>query len=368
MKGKIWPWAVFAGAMTALAVLFAPDPPRMGFYSAAVEQQRALSELGADLYAPHDYEAYRRTLESARSELAEQFARFYYSRDYRNFDRLSREALEAGGLAERAAFDNRQSLKRQETNRIASITADISDIRARGARLGLSAKSRTRLVRADVLIREADQMGRSGRWLDVQDRVEAAETLVGEVSQDQSERSGRFSQSDLIQRWETHVRETIAWSIQRDAGVIIVDKSRNQCLLIDAGRVIKTYAADFGTNGVFDKSVQGDRATPEGKYKITKKKGAGQSKFHKALLLNYPNDEDLREFRRARARGQVSARTRPGGAIEIHGEGGQDKNWTEGCVALRNSDMDDLFRRVDVGTPVTIVGRYMAFDRLGMGP
>jgi len=45
-----------------------------------------------------------------------------------------------------------------------------------------------------------------------------------------------------------------------------------------------------------------------------------------------------------------------GGLIEIHGNGGRGKDWTKGCVALRNSDMDDLFRRTSVGTPVTIVG------------
>ena len=52
----------------------------------------------------------------------------------------------------------------------------------------------------------------------------------------------------------------------------------------------------------------------------------------------------------------MSARARPGGLIEIHGEGGRGEDWTRGCVALSNRDMDDLFRRVAVGTPVTIVG------------
>jgi hypothetical protein len=101
--------------------------------------------------------------------------------------------------------------------------------------------------------------------------------------------------------------------------------------------------------------------------KIIKKKGAGHSKYYKALLINYPNEEDIRLFRRARTLGLFLPRTRIGGLIEIHGDGGRDQNWTEGCVALTNSDMDDLFARVDVGTPVTIVGNASEVDRMAGG-
>jgi lipoprotein-anchoring transpeptidase ErfK/SrfK len=78
--------------------------------------------------------------------------------------------------------------------------------------------------------------------------------------------------------------------------------------------------------------------------------------YYKALLLDYPNADDRRAFARARRAGEVSAGTGIGGLIEIHGEGGLGRDWTKGCVALTNADIDDLFQRVDVGTPVTIVG------------
>jgi murein L,D-transpeptidase YafK len=87
-----------------------------------------------------------------------------------------------------------------------------------------------------------------------------------------------------------------------------------------------------------------------------KKKDRGQSRYHRALLLDYPNAADRERFAAAKRRGEIPRGAGIGGLIEIHGEGGRGQNWTEGCVALSNRDMDDLFRRVGTGTRVTIVG------------
>jgi murein L,D-transpeptidase YafK len=85
-------------------------------------------------------------------------------------------------------------------------------------------------------------------------------------------------------------------------------------------------------------------------------KAIGSSLYHKALLLDYPNADDRAEFALARRRGEMPMSAGIGGFIEIHGEGGRGRDWTRGCVALTNADMDELFARVPIGTPVTIVG------------
>jgi murein L,D-transpeptidase YafK len=113
---------------------------------------------------------------------------------------------------------------------------------------------------------------------------------------------------------------------------------------------------DLGANSINQKSHAGDRTTPEGLYRITKKKGYGQSKYGLALLLDYPNAEDRRRFSEAKARGQITKRTGIGGLIEIHGEGGRGVDWTDGCIAPDNRDMEVLFREGGVGTMVAIVG------------
>jgi hypothetical protein len=119
---------------------------------------------------------------------------------------------------------------------------------------------------------------------------------------------------------------------------------------------IATYAADLGTNWVGDKLQSGDKATPEGSYKVIEKKGRGESRYHKALLINYPNEDDRSRFRALQRTGRVSRSARIGGLIEIHGEGGRGYDWTLGCVALTNRDIDALYSKVSVGTPVVIVG------------
>jgi murein L,D-transpeptidase YafK len=135
-----------------------------------------------------------------------------------------------------------------------------------------------------------------------------------------------------------------------------VDKDAHQVVLYRAGRVHCVYDAELGWNNVGDKRTQGDGATPEGHYRVTEMKSRGRSRYHKALLLDYPNAEDVRNLAALEASGAVPRGTRPGGLIEIHGEGGRGKDWTDGCVAVTNAQMDELFTLVGVGTPVTIVG------------
>jgi murein L,D-transpeptidase YafK len=136
----------------------------------------------------------------------------------------------------------------------------------------------------------------------------------------------------------------------------VVDKVNHYADLYYDGRLKKRYRVDLGMSWLGDKVRRGDNATPEGKYKIIRKMGPSETRYYRALLLNYPNEEDRRQFVELKRKGQISGRADIGGSIEIHGHGGRGTDWTQGCVALANADMDDLCRYVRVGTPVTIVG------------
>jgi murein L,D-transpeptidase YafK len=159
-----------------------------------------------------------------------------------------------------------------------------------------------------------------------------------------------------VRQWHAWVDETVAWSRTTGEAAVVVDKDGHLLTLYEGGRVVKRYAADMGFNSATEKSMSGDRATPEGRYRIVEKKDRGRSIYHKALLLDYPNEEDREWFARAKEQGHVPHRASVGSLIEIHGDGGRGQDWTRGCVALANDDMDDLFARVSVGTRVTIVG------------
>ncbi|MGB8491413.1 MAG: L,D-transpeptidase, partial [Bacteroidales bacterium] len=157
-------------------------------------------------------------------------------------------------------------------------------------------------------------------------------------------------------QWKKWVDRTISESKQSHSYSIIVDKYARKCFVYLGGVRKYEYDVELGKNWVGDKKSKGDKATPEGMYKIVKKFDTRKTKYHKALLLDYPNDIDRYEFKRDIALGTLPASARIGGLIELHGNGGKGIDWTEGCIALTDADMDMIFRIAKEGTPVTIVG------------
>ncbi len=155
---------------------------------------------------------------------------------------------------------------------------------------------------------------------------------------------------------------------------IRVSKSQKRVYLYRGLELELQITADFGFNAYSDKLRRGsannpdDWRTPEGAFHVVRKNS--RSQFYKAFVLNYPNAEDaergLRDgiisrrqyeaiMQASNVLGEPPMSTPLGGMIEIHGDGtGKSINWTQGCVAIRNEDMDLLWDRVAVGTPVVI--------------
>lgn len=130
------------------------------------------------------------------------------------------------------------------------------------------------------------------------------------------------------------------------ADAIRVHKSARKMDLLRDGRIIRSYRVHLGGAPVGPKRQQGDQRTPEGEYAISYRNAA--SRFHLSLRLSYPNADDLRQ---ARVRG-----VDPGGDIMIHGgtPPGESRDWTEGCVAVSNAEIEEIWRLVPLGTPVRI--------------
>jgi hypothetical protein len=164
--------------------------------------------------------------------------------------------------------------------------------------------------------------------------------------------------------WEKWYKQTVERSRENQSYAIIIDKMAHVCLLLKDGNVIDRFEVELSLNWLGHKRQQGDRVTPEGIYTITKKKNQKETKYYKALLLNYPNDTDIARFEKEIRSGSLSNSARIGALIEIHGDGGKGKDWTEGCVALANEDIEKLFAMVDTGTPVTIVGSLTPLKKL----
>ena len=137
------------------------------------------------------------------------------------------------------------------------------------------------------------------------------------------------------------------------ADKVVVIKSAHTMTLFSAGHPIKTYRVALGRGGGDAKEHRGDHETPEGNYLIDAKNA--HSRFHLSLHVSYPNADD-----KARAKGLA----RPtGGDIMIHGTepkfawlGGlqHDIDWTDGCIAVTNNEMDEIWKAVPAGTPIEI--------------
>jgi len=167
---------------------------------------------------------------------------------------------------------------------------------------------------------------------------------------------GRYADPALLRRWQGWVEATAAESRRSGRSALVVDKLGHRLLFLSRGHMVRELPAELGTNGLAEKLVEGDRATPEGRYRVVDRKDGSRTAYHRALLLDYPNEADRRRTLEAAAAGRVPEGAGPGGLIEIHGGGGRARDWTDGCVALPDREMEWVFERVREGTPVTIVG------------
>jgi lipoprotein-anchoring transpeptidase ErfK/SrfK len=212
------------------------------------------------------------------------------------------------------------------------------------------------LARARAVLNEALSYQRAGDLGTAAARARDATALAGQASDRAAALAARYADADTVDRWQRWKSETIAWSRREGRAAIVVVKDAHELTVYVRGEAVKSYPVELGFNWIADKRQEGDGSTPEGRYRVVARMDRLSSDFYKALLIDYPNLEDRTEFGRARRSGDLPAAARIGGLIEIHGSGGRGHDWTNGCVAVTNREMDDLFGRISVGTPVAIVG------------
>ena len=140
---------------------------------------------------------------------------------------------------------------------------------------------------------------------------------------------------------------------------IIIDKSDYELKVYDDEGWYATYPIVFGSKDLGDKMKEGDKKTPNGKFKIVLKKI--HPKWGPEMLLDYPNPESIQRFNQRKATGVLPKNARIGDGIAIHATRPQEEwtvdnfyNWTDGCVSVKYTEMKDLFSYIPVGTSVTI--------------
>jgi murein L,D-transpeptidase YafK len=134
---------------------------------------------------------------------------------------------------------------------------------------------------------------------------------------------------------------------------VIVLKSQRVLMLMDHGKVLKTYKVSLGGTPVGPKTQQGDHKTPEGTYVLDRRNA--KSRFYRSIHISYPDQKD-----RANA---AKLGVSPGGDVFVHGlpngfgwlsASHREMDWTDGCIAVTNEEMDEIWRAVPDGTPIEI--------------
>ncbi|GAB4111446.1 MAG: hypothetical protein Kow001_12880 [Acidobacteriota bacterium] len=311
-----------------------------------------LLEAQADRFLPDRFAAF----ETRHGSLREQFYRLSAEnallRDLEPFEAALRQHLQDAEVLFGETIRLRDQMVEQQTMEIEAL-ARLLEPDAPRILIPAYRKERSdfqmRLGQARELLAQKEVF----RVAELLDRLKESSAVVKSYLDDLE---SRFSDPGLLRHWEDLCDR--AYGLSRSGGrVLLVDKYRRRSYVLERGRIIRTFPVELGWNGLRDKLQQGDGATPEGEYKVTRKKGNGDTRYYKALLLNYPNDADRVAFRKALRQGKVNRRARIGGLIEIHGDGGRGQDWTDGCVALENGDMDTLFELAYVGMPVIVVGK-----------
>jgi L,D-peptidoglycan transpeptidase YkuD (ErfK/YbiS/YcfS/YnhG family) len=335
--------------LCAFACSTPPVPPE-------VQQVQSLDEdlrgTGVSLYAPQDYDHFQSRLKDGRDKVAAEKAKFGWFRDYSAIEE-DFGALLADGAA---LLQHIRSFKASKTEtfqtRARTLVDRVEQIRRMTGYFNESGPVRMNLSQAEIKLAESglllkkEEYEAAGRNLtDGEFYVRAAEQAIADVL-------SRYLEANELSKWKRWAQESIEESRLNGSVVFLVSKLERRLTIYKAGTAVGTYEIGLGRYGLSDKLYSGDEATPEGRYKIVQKFPA--SDFYKALLINYPNEDDRKAFAEARAKGRIPGQAGIGGAIEIHG-GGKD-SLTKGCVGMENKDMDRIYDYARVGTPVTIVG------------
>ena len=133
---------------------------------------------------------------------------------------------------------------------------------------------------------------------------------------------------------------------------VLVVKSERRLYLLRDNAVIGSYRVQLGASPLGHKVFEGDGRTPEGLYVLDRKNS--NSRFYRSIHISYPNTYDIAEARKYGSRA--------GGSVMIHGQpsggSGHDSrpwDWTEGCIAVSNAAMDEIWNATDEGTPIEIL-------------
>jgi hypothetical protein len=327
-------------------------PPVPAEVERAKTQENELWKAGAPVYAASDYARYLESLRLAKEKLIRQNALARWFRNYKEVQAEYAALLVQGETLLNKVKAEKRSQSQDISSRLAAHKERIGKLRMLTRTMNENGIVRQNLARAEVAFREAEAFLRNEKLSELGEKLSLVDGHIRQAEEALFSILARYADENQVAIWRKWAEETIDESRRRGATAILVNKLERTLTLVKKGKAVAVFEIGLSKYGLTDKLYAGDEATPEGRYKVIRKNA--NSRYHKALLINYPNEEDKRRFSSARKKGLIPARASIGGLIEIHG-GGNDF-LTNGCIGVEDSVMDRIYPVVSVGTLVTIVG------------
>lgn len=287
------------------------------------------------------------------AEWKQQNEKFFLFRDYSHAGELAIKSAELAENAFEEASASKEKLKQNVQSKLNNLEERIGyfekyyeDLALTRSVLSLFNAGKTRFLESEIEFN-------NNRYMQALKLIYQAEESISRAEKTAYHKLVDFFNDYPV--WEKNTR--LAYNLSKKVStVLLVDKISSALIVIRSGKDYKIFPAEFGSNWMGDKFMVGDKATPEGIYKVKSKRRGSATKYYKALLLNYPNNEDQKHFAQMVRSGKIPKTSGIGGMIEVHGEGGKGIHWTDGCIALENSDMDTVYSLCGVDTPVIIIG------------
>lgn len=345
-------WATVAALTVALTFVSCAPPPKPQQIGQADVLWQELSSSFTPKFAPYEFRRFENRLKEARDIYIENEAKFRILRKYEKVAAAYEEAIKQGELARQMAQQSVDAQGADAETRAKALGEKLVKLRDLAQNINEGRLALSKVTRAEMSLGEAQLHAKALRFDKAREYLARCTAYIEMAESTLTNVTGRYADPGKLAQWQTDFRETIEQSRRTGGYAIVVSKADRALYLYRAGQVVKTYEVTLGSNGSMDKLRAGDRATPEGQYHVSKK--VPNSAYHKALLLNYPNDEDRQRFAMLKKKGVISKKAGIGGLIEIHGGG--TAGMTYGCIGMDDREMEALFSTVGVGTPVTIVG------------
>lgn len=311
-------------------------------------------EAGAKVYCPQLYREAEVLYDSARICWKAENRQLIFFRHYGKMRSLVEKAGKKGNEAVEQALLVKREFREALKEDITCLREEMAGFERYFLQLPLASSGRKRYTEGKLLLNHAEVAFSKGDYVAGARKYGQAAPKIRDTYAE-----GRKMLDDYfvhLSRWQELLAAALKRSVAGGGYLIVVEKFPPCCKLYRKGKLQKSFRAEFGPNWMGDKRCEGDNATPEGVYRVVKKKEGRGTRYDCALLLDYPNAGDRREFSRRKKSGELNAGAKIGSGIEIHGEGGKGAHWTNGCVALENRDMRQLYRYAGVGTETLIIG------------